>query len=273
MTEAAVTDDLLHRLGATVAAALAVALWTARAVRAARRKRAVRRRLVGLLGVAPAQPGRRLRLAVARRSDRLRPALRRGSAAAAAAAVGWALVGGTAGCLLGAVLAHAVWRWWPRRPARARPAATARAVARELPLAGDLLAACLIAGAGPRAAAEAVGGSLDGPVGRRLAQAAAELRLGGAPDAAWGRVAALPGARGLARCLQRAWDTGAPAAEPMARLAADLRADRAREAAARARKAGVLATAPLGLCFLPAFLVLGVAPVLIGMASGLLARN
>ena len=43
-------------------------------------------------------------------------------------------------------------------------------------------------------------------------------------------------------------------------------------AEARAQRAGVLIAAPLGLCFLPAFLVLGVAPVVIGLAGeGLVA--
>jgi hypothetical protein len=33
----------------------------------------------------------------------------------------------------------------------------------------------------------------------------------------------------------------------------------------------VLATAPLGLCFLPAFLLVGVAPVVMGLAGTILA--
>ena len=33
------------------------------------------------------------------------------------------------------------------------------------------------------------------------------------------------------------------------------------------QRAAVLITAPLGLCFLPAFLVLGIAPVVIGLAG------
>ncbi|NJA60175.1 translation initiation factor IF-2, partial [Streptomyces sp. NEAU-H3] len=46
----------------------------------------------------------------------------------------------------------------------------------------------------------------------------------------------------------------------------------ARGATAAARRAGVLVTAPLGLCFLPAFLILGVAPVLLGLAGELTRR-
>ncbi|MER5780605.1 type II secretion system F family protein [Streptomyces mobaraensis] len=185
---------------------------------------------------------------------------------------GLVLVDGAGGWVLGVAAAGAVW-WWRGRAARA---AAARAVlpvdevARQLPIAADLLAACLAAGAGPGEAAEAVGGSLGGPVGERLARSAAEVRLGGDPAVAWGRLGELPGARGLALGLERAQATGVPAVDTMARLAGRLRAARGRTAAARARRAGVLATAPLGLCFLPAFLAVGVVPMVIGLASGLL---
>ncbi|WP_345652351.1 type II secretion system F family protein, partial [Streptomyces tremellae] len=139
-----------------------------------------------------------------------------------------------------------------------------------LPLAADVLAACASAGAGPREAAEAVGTSLGGPVGDLLAGAAAEIQLGGEPAVAWGRFGGIPGAAGLARCLERACSTGAPAAEPLARLAQGLRAERSRRATARAQRAQVLITGPVGLCFLPAFLATGVAPVVLGLATGLL---
>ena len=43
-------------------------------------------------------------------------------------------------------------------------------------------------------------------------------------------------------------------------------------AQARAQRAAVLITGPLGLCFLPAFLVLGIAPVVIGLAREALAQ-
>lgn len=141
---------------------------------------------------------------------------------------------------------------------------------RRLPLAADLLAACVSAGAGPWEAAQAVGESLGGPVGTRLVRTAAEIRLGGDPSVAWARFGEIPGADALARCLDRAGTTGAPAAEPVARLAEAMRAERASVAVARAQRAGVLITAPVGLCFLPAFLAIGVAPVVIGLAAGLL---
>ncbi|MER7400874.1 type II secretion system F family protein, partial [Streptomyces sp. NPDC000151] len=117
-----------------------------------------------------------------------------------------------------------------------------------------------------------VGGSLRGPVGERLRQTAAELRLGGEAAASWGRCAELPGARELGRCLARAGISGVPAVESVSRIAADLRSEWGRAATEAARKAGVLVTLPLAVCFLPAFLTVGVAPVLVGLAQDLLPR-
>ncbi len=188
---------------------------------------------------------------------------------------GWVLVGGLLGCAVGSAVAYGTWRWQGSRP-RPGPGETREeqaAIAGQLPLAADLLAACVAVGAGPREAAEAVGESIGGPVGDRLARAAAEIRLGGEPAEAWGRLGEIPGAGPLARCLHRAGSTGAPAAEPVSRLAEAMRAERAGAAVARAQRAGVLITAPVGLCFLPAFLAVGVAPVIIGLAGGLLAAD
>ncbi|MCY0933192.1 type II secretion system F family protein [Streptomyces sp. H34-S4] len=251
----------IHRLGMALCLA-AGALCAASAVAARIRERAARRRLMRLLAVEAERrrplPGPRVRAAVA---------VWAGPAGALAAA--WVLIGGLTGVVAGCAAGFAVRKWLARR----RPAAGAdlEEAERQLPFAADLLAACLAAGAGPVDAAEAVGESLGGPVGERLAMAGAELRLGGEPGAAWGRLAEIPGAGALAECLERSARTGAPAAEPVSRLATRLRADRARGAEARAQRAAVLVTAPVGLCFLPAFLALGVAPVVIGMASGLLS--
>lgn len=192
-------------------------------------------------------------------------------AAVGAVGVGWALVGGVPGALAGLAAGVVVWR--RRRGSRPVEEYDAMEAARQLPLAADLVAACVAAGAGPVDAARAVGESLEGPVGERLAQGAAEVRLGGEPAAAWRDVGAIPGAGALARLLERAGDSGAPAAAPVARLAKDCRAERARAATAGARRAGVLMAAPVGLCFLPAFIAVGVLPVVIGLAGGLLGRG
>ncbi|MFC8915378.1 type II secretion system F family protein [Streptomyces sp. NPDC047821] len=249
---------LVHTLGVALALTAGVA-WVAWTVVEGLRVRRVRRRIGALLA---AEDGRR---------GGWRPEYgtwaRGWVAPAAAAAGGWVLVGGSAGCVVGVVAAYGVRKWQRRpRPAGARDGEAAHG----LPLAADLLAACLAAGAGPREAAEAVGESLGGAVGDGLTRAAAELRLGGEPSEVWGRFGAIPGAGPLARCLERASASGAPAAEAVSRLAAGLRADQARRATSRAQRAQVLITAPVGLCFLPAFLAVGVAPVVIALAGELL---
>ncbi|WFB08224.1 type II secretion system F family protein [Streptomyces sp. LX-29] len=265
------SGEFVHRLGMAVSAAAAL-LCTAMAVAEARRERAARRRATRALG-AEAERGRR-RARAAPRGRWLHgaraTALRRWLPAVAIALSCVALVGGIWGGALGLAAAYGVTRWQRRdRAVQDGPARHAGRVAPQLPLAADLLAACLAAGAGPREAAEAVGRSLRGPVGERLAQAAAELRLGGDPAHAWGRLAALPGAGPLARCLERAGATGSPVVETVSRLAADCRAEQGREATERAGKARARAVIPLGLCFLPAFLLIAVVPVVIGLTDGL----
>ncbi|WP_328910931.1 type II secretion system F family protein [Streptomyces sp. NBC_00234] len=260
------TGGAVHTLG-IAGTLVCAAVYPVIAAIGRRRERAVRRR-GALLLAAGAGKRRRWR-------PRAGTGARRWVAPLGAAAAGWVLVGGLPGCVAAAAVAYGTWRWQRSRSERGAGAAEAELteVSRHLPLAADLLAACLSAGAGPREAAEAVGESMGGPVGDRLARAAAEIRLGGEPGEAWGRFAEIPGAGALARCLDRAGSTGAPAAEPVARLAEAMRAERSSAAVARAQRAGVLITAPVGLCFLPAFLAIGVAPVVIGLATGLLTAG
>ncbi|WP_225837735.1 type II secretion system F family protein [Streptomyces sp. NK08204] len=254
------SGEFVHRLGTAVAVVTALG-WSVHRLDLARRRRRARRRVAELLPREPA--------VTPRRRHEIVGTLRRWLPLAGAVCGVWALVGGFAGALLGLGAGAALWRWRRCRPEenRVTEADTARA-ARQLPLAADLLAACIEAGAGPVIAAQAVGEALGGPVGLELARGAAEVRLGGEPADAWRRLAALPGAAALARLLRRADESGLPAAGPAARLASDARAEWARTATARARRAAVLVSAPVGLCFLPAFVAIGVLPVVIGLAGG-----
>lgn len=272
----------IHEWGVIVWSAMAL-LWLVLTVAAARRGRGVERRVLAVLGAERRQgrpwgPGRgggpgtfEGRGLLGRWGGALsgrREVVRRWLTAAAVVGAAWALVGGIAGCVAGVVAGCCVWRMRPGGD-RAEAADLARAE-QQLPLAADLLAACVAAGAGPVVAAQAVGESLGGPVGERLAGGAAQVRLGGAPTDAWRQIGEIPGAGGLARLLEQAAESGAPASGPVARLAADCRAEQGRTATARARRAAVLMTAPVGLCFLPAFIAVGVLPVVIGLAGGLM---
>ncbi|WP_406414819.1 type II secretion system F family protein [Streptomyces sp. NBC_01614] len=255
--------EVVHRVGMALGATVVVG-WLLRWSVAARNERRARRRLAELMTT--------IDLASSRRRFDVRRGVRRGLPMAAVVAAGWAVVGGVAGPAVGLVVAGGL-LVWRRRQEAFRPAEEPDAgeVDRQLPLAADLLAACIAAGAGPVIAAQAVGEALGGPVGDRLARGAAEVRLGGEPGKAWQRLASLPRAGALARLLERADVSGLPAAGPVARIAAEARADWARAATERARRAAVMVSAPVGLCFLPAFIAVGVAPVVIGLAGGVLA--
>ncbi|WP_404817081.1 type II secretion system F family protein [Streptomyces thermolineatus] len=263
-------------VAAASAAVLAAISVAAVSPVARRRRRLALRRSRELLGTPVA---RRRRPAI-RRPARSGPRPARSGTAEGrllvpvAAAVTAVAVGGPSGALAGfgiAVLAHRLQRQRGAAGERAARARHTEQVVRQLPQAADLLAACLAAGAGPQEAAGAVGRSVRGPLGALLLRAAAELRLGADPAQCWERFAAEPGAAELGRCLEHACTTGVPPAAAVTRLAEQGRLRHARSAQARARRAGVLATAPLGLCFLPAFLLVGVAPVVMGLAGALLA--
>ncbi|MEY9946209.1 type II secretion system F family protein [Kitasatospora sp. GAS1066B] len=143
----------------------------------------------------------------------------------------------------------------------------------QLPLTAELLAACLGSSAAPAQAAEAVARTIGDPMRTRLNAVSAELALGAPPAACWERLGdECPALEPLARCLVRTTVSGAPPAAPLTGLALAQRAAAGRAAHARVRRAGVLATAPLGLCFLPAFVLIGVVPVVVGLAAAFSQR-
>jgi pilus assembly protein TadC len=96
------------------------------------------------------------------------------------------------------------------------------------------------------------------------------LALGADPADAWTPALDDPVIAPLARGAKRTARSGAALADIARGLAEEVRAGLADAADAAAQRAAVLVTLPLGLCFLPAFLCLGVVPVVIGLASSLL---
>jgi pilus assembly protein TadC len=179
------------------------------------------------------------------------------------------VLGGRSGLVAGVVASVVLWWQLPRLFAAAA-AERLRRAATDLPAGADLLAAALRAGAPPSQAADVVGVALGGPVGARLVRVGYALRLGESPGRAWAYVADLPGGERVARAAVRSADSGAALAAALTRLAGEMRAARAAAADAAARRAGVLVVLPLGLCFLPAFLLAGVVPVVIAVLDGVL---
>jgi pilus assembly protein TadC len=151
------------------------------------------------------------------------------------------------------------------RSAAVDPLATAMAF--------DLLAACLRAGLPVATAARAVAAAAPETLGVALRRAADLLALGADPVVAWHRVAADARSselESLARLVRRSALSGAALAGAVAELAEQCRGSVEDAAVARAERAGVLISGPLGLCFLPAFVCLGIVPVVIGLAGRVL---
>jgi pilus assembly protein TadC len=246
-------DDCVDQLGGTFMSValclLAAAIWLS-----GRRK-------------SPARLTRTLRMRTVS-SRRVPPAVLRCLGAGAVLAAGVVLFGPVRGGLGGLAVAPLVGRLIGLAQARAVLRAPPDAVQR-VPLVLDLLAAALHSGQ-PVAAAVAVVAPVAGDDhGERLRLVAGLLRFGADPAVAWASLSDSVLAP-VAGAAVRSAESGLRLARGFELLAAELR-DEARAAAlARAHRAGVWAMAPLGLCFLPAFACLGVLPVIVGIAYGVL---
>ena len=163
------------------------------------------------------------------------------------------------------------------RPVRAmlrgpRPGPDPLAVASSL----DVLAVCLEAGMAVSTAAAATAPSAPPKLARVLRRAADLLALGADPAVAWSLSPDLPASSAdpqidaLLRLARRSASSGAALASGVAELADQSRHEAAHAAAAAAERAGVLIAGPLGLCFLPAFVCLGIVPVVAGLAGDVL---
>jgi pilus assembly protein TadC len=129
----------------------------------------------------------------------------------------------------------------------------------------DLLGVCLSAGVPVVAALTAVGAAVPAPLGPQLGGVASLCGLGAEPRRAWADVPVELAP--LGRVLIRAGESGATAVPALRALAADSRTSARAAAEVAVRRAGVWVLAPLGLCFLPAFVCLGVAPMVLGIAA------
>jgi pilus assembly protein TadC len=140
----------------------------------------------------------------------------------------------------------------------------------------DVLAVCLEAGMAVSTAAAATAPSAPPFLARVLRRAADLLALGADPAIAWSAPPGLPAGSldtqtdALLRLARRSAASGTALAEAVAELAAQCRHDAAHTAVGAAERAGVLIAGPLGLCFLPAFVCLGIVPVVAGLAGDLL---
>jgi len=140
----------------------------------------------------------------------------------------------------------------------------AERIRRQLPAALDLIAAALAAGRPPATALTVVAEAVEQPLASDLGAVAGRLVVAGDVRAA---LVDVPNSLTvLGRALRRAEESGAPVAAVVSAAADDVRRDARAARREAARRVGVRTAAPLGLCFLPAFLVVGIVPTVIALA-------
>ena len=217
------------------------------------------RRLATLLVAGPAPPERTGRSGV--------PVVLAGVVAGLGA---WAMVGGLLGALLGIACIVVIPR--AARRLESRAARTRREeLERQAPLLADLMAAILASGAPMRFALATAGDAIGSPMTEAIRPVVAAIDLGAEPTAAWGSVSTVAALEPVAAAVIRSAESGAPISTVLTRIAEDMRRDRHSAVEVAARSAGVRAVAPLAACFLPAFLLMGVVPVVASLAGDLLS--
>ncbi|MBU8817210.1 type II secretion system F family protein [Mycolicibacterium goodii] len=139
----------------------------------------------------------------------------------------------------------------------------------------DLFAACLTAGMAVSTAAAAAAHTAPRPLAQVLTRASDLLALGADPVIAWSNDIEThdKNVDALLRMARRSAASGTALAHGVAELATQSRHDVAAAADAAAERAGVLVAGPLGLCYLPAFVCLGIVPVVVGLAGDVLGAG
>lgn len=190
--------------------------------------------------------------------------------AASGVAVVLLVVTGTA---VATALALPVWLavFWGLGRLETNGAAAGRAqLVAELPAALDLLSACVVAGMPLRTATAAVSAAVGGVLGERLGAVVSYGAAGFGDADAWASLRSDEVLGPVARDLARAADAGTSVGVMLARHAESARAAAQAAAIARAKAVGVRTIVPVSVCYLPAFFLVGVVPVIAGVLTTLL---
>jgi pilus assembly protein TadC len=130
----------------------------------------------------------------------------------------------------------------------------------------DLLAGCVAAGAPMAQAISAAATAAPDELQTLLAGVARALATGAPPATAWACLGNTSSAMAaVARVCTRGMGSGAAVAAELSGIAARERRRRRTLRQQRINRAAVWAVLPLGLCFLPAFVLVGVVPLVVGL--------
>jgi pilus assembly protein TadC len=140
----------------------------------------------------------------------------------------------------------------------------------EVANATDLLALALRGGVGLLEAVEAVGARLEDPLGAHLLTVAAAQRWGVESAEAW---ASVPSAwQPAARALQMAATAGIAPADVLEQASQEMRRAEEQRLEVATARLGVRVVLPLGLLFLPAFVLTTVVPIVMALAAQVLGQ-
>lgn len=145
------------------------------------------------------------------------------------------------------------------------------ALARQAPDAVDCLASCLAAGAPLWSAMPVVAAAFGDPIGGMWRRAGDRHTLGSPPAEVFAEWLEEPLLAPVGRLLIRASESGGALSTSLVACAERMREERAGALEARAKAVGVKAVAPLGACFLPAFILIAVVPIIASLVFGLLS--
>jgi Flp pilus assembly protein TadB len=180
---------------------------------------------------------------------------------------GIALVfGSLLGVALGTLSAWVAHRFFGRLESRADRERRSVLVS-QVPIVCDLLSATLASGASLRSALAAVASAVGAPASESLLRVDAALRMGASQQTAWITAKVDPEFSRIAAAFQRSASSGAPIADVFIGIGVDERRRKRLAVEVAARSAGVRSVAPLAACYLPAFILLGIVPVVASMAT------
>lgn len=188
---------------------------------------------------------------------------RRRALAVATVVAGWIGIGGVIGVIVGSAAAVGI-------VLTARAGAPRTTAAPDVvPVVVELLAGCLDAGLTMPDSLDTASVAGDPVTTHACLAAAAALRRGAPADEAWQSWTVDPWLEPVARATRRTTQSGASVAEELRRIAARLRSRRQARLQQRVQQASIWVVLPLGLFFLPAFVLLAVVPIVIGLFGGL----
>jgi len=131
-----------------------------------------------------------------------------------------------------------------------------------LPQALDLIRTCVGAGQPLRNAVETVAQAMGPPISDLFEPVTNAVSVGMSDAQAWQVLKGDPVVGFLARDLSRSAAWGTSVTDVLAQHSTDLRRQGMTQRLAAAKAVGVKSVLPLGLCYLPAFVLLGVVPVI-----------